>query len=195
MTSIGDSAFAINSLTSVTIPNSVTNIGHYAFAAQSQSLGNGTIYGPSSGYVKDTYINTPYSEFDKVKLPNYISPAVPNLPAPTNINFAAVGTSVTSNTVTATNISSSVPLSVSGGTFRVNGGAWVASANINNGDQVQYRTQVTQYDTTMAVDINFNGQVTTWTIVTQSCFDITNGTITSYSYDCPMNVVIPSVVQ
>ncbi|MFO0763724.1 MAG: leucine-rich repeat protein [Candidatus Gracilibacteria bacterium] len=72
VTNIGRAAFFKNNLTSVTIPNSVTNIGLDAFGVQTNSPGNGTVYGPASGYVKNTYINNPDTQFDKVKLPNYV---------------------------------------------------------------------------------------------------------------------------
>ncbi|MDD3645804.1 MAG: leucine-rich repeat protein [Candidatus Gracilibacteria bacterium] len=67
--SIGDGAFRTNSLTSVTIPSSVTSIGTYAFGEQTNSVGDGTVYGPASW--ENTYINNTNSEFDKDKLINY----------------------------------------------------------------------------------------------------------------------------
>ena len=70
VTSIGDLAFSNNSLTSVTIPNSVTSIGDLAFSAQNSS--NGTVYGPSSGYVKNIYTFNSGDQFDKFNLPNYV---------------------------------------------------------------------------------------------------------------------------
>jgi hypothetical protein len=90
---IGNNAFNTNKLTSVTIPSSVTSIGSYAFqfnkltlvtlsssltsiwvgafSSQTNSSGSGTVYGPSSGYVKNTYTSD-NTVFDKIKLPNYV---------------------------------------------------------------------------------------------------------------------------
>ncbi|MDD2891342.1 MAG: leucine-rich repeat protein [Candidatus Gracilibacteria bacterium] len=72
ITTIGLSAFYNNGLTAITIPSSVTSIGTNAFSNQNTSVGNGTVYGPASGYVFDTYANNTNTEFDKVKLPNYV---------------------------------------------------------------------------------------------------------------------------
>ena len=72
VTSIGYNAFYENKLTSITLPSSLTSIWASAFSVQTNSSGNGTVYGPSSGYVKNTYINNTNIAFDKVKLPNYI---------------------------------------------------------------------------------------------------------------------------
>jgi hypothetical protein len=73
VTNIGERAFQNNELTSVTLPSSITNIGSEAFRDQTNSLGNGTVYGPISGYVYDEYYHAePYYTFDKTKLPNYI---------------------------------------------------------------------------------------------------------------------------
>ena len=72
VTNIGRAAFFKNNLTSVTIPNSVTNIWLDAFGVQTNSPWNGTVYGPASWYVKNTYINNPDTQFDKGKLPNYV---------------------------------------------------------------------------------------------------------------------------
>ena len=57
VTSIGDYAFMSNNLAAVYIPNSIISIGDYVFFNQTNSVGNGTVYGPASGYVKNTYIN------------------------------------------------------------------------------------------------------------------------------------------
>ncbi|MCB9804111.1 leucine-rich repeat protein [Candidatus Peribacteria bacterium] len=72
VTNIGDRAFADNNLTSVTIPSSVLSIGSEAFSYQTNSLGNGTVYGPVSGYIYDEFIADPNYKFDTTKLPNYI---------------------------------------------------------------------------------------------------------------------------
>ncbi|MDD2908093.1 MAG: leucine-rich repeat protein [Candidatus Gracilibacteria bacterium] len=73
VTSIGNNAFSNNKLISVTIPSTVGWITSGSFTSQNGSVGNGTVYGPPSGYVKNTYTNNgPVPYFDKVKLPNYV---------------------------------------------------------------------------------------------------------------------------
>ena len=48
----------------------MTSIGKLAFSAQNSS--NGTVYGPSSGYVKNIYQVNSDDQFDKFNLPNYV---------------------------------------------------------------------------------------------------------------------------
>jgi hypothetical protein len=54
------------------IPSSVTSIGADAFGGQNNSAWNGTVYGPSSGYIKSTYTINSSWQFDKTKLTNYV---------------------------------------------------------------------------------------------------------------------------
>ena len=72
VTSIEISAFYWNKFTSVVIPSSVTSIGADAFGGQNNSAWNGTVYGPSSGYIKSTYTINSSWQFDKTKLTNYV---------------------------------------------------------------------------------------------------------------------------
>ena len=83
----------------------------------------------------------------------------PLLQTPNNITNAPINTDIISNVVTASSISTPVPLTVSGAEFRVNGGSWVTSTNINDGDQLEYKVQVAQYSTTINVEIYFGGQI------------------------------------
>ena len=80
----------------------------------------------------------------------------PLLQTPNNITNAPINTDIISNVVTASSISTPVPLTVSGAEFRVNGGSWVTSANISDGDQVEYKTTVAQDGDRKSVAINFN---------------------------------------
>ena len=86
----------------------------------------------------------------------------PVLQTPNNIINAPLNTDIISDVVTASYISSPVPLSVSGAEFRVNGGSWVTSANINNGDQIEYKTIVTSFDEQKKVDITFFEHTVSW---------------------------------
>ena len=72
VTNIEISAFYWNKFTSVVIPSSVTSIGADAFGGQNNSAWNGTVYGPSSGYIKSTYAINSSWQFDKTKLTNYV---------------------------------------------------------------------------------------------------------------------------
>ncbi|MFO0764418.1 MAG: leucine-rich repeat domain-containing protein [Candidatus Gracilibacteria bacterium] len=68
MATIGSLAFAYNNLTSVTLPNTITHLGVQTFDHQFSDPGTGTIYGPASGYVKNTYGNA----FDMYIFTTYI---------------------------------------------------------------------------------------------------------------------------
>ena len=100
----------------------------------------------------------------------------PFLMSPTNITNAPINTDIISNIVTASDVSTPVYLFVSGISatnislpipsveFRVNGGTWVTSAYISNGDQIEYKTQINHYNASMAISINFGGQISSWNI-------------------------------
>lgn len=65
---MGSLAFAYNSLTSVTLPSTITHLGVKTFDYQFSTPGTGVIYGPASGYVKDTYSDA----FDMYVFTTYI---------------------------------------------------------------------------------------------------------------------------
>lgn len=75
VTSIGEAAFGYVNLQSITIPNSVTSIADSAFLCQPLPFTptNGTVYGPSSGYVKNRYTSNSGYAFDKVCFPHYVN--------------------------------------------------------------------------------------------------------------------------
>lgn len=115
----------------------------------------------------------------------------PTIISPANITNAPINIDIISNVVTASHISSPVLLTVSGAEFRVNGGSWVTSANINNGDQVEYKTVVTQDGERKIAVINFNGVISEWKVDAYSCFSFSSGTITSYNSSCQKDIIIP----
>ncbi|MCB9804664.1 hypothetical protein H6769_03410 [Candidatus Peribacteria bacterium] len=89
----------------------------------------------------------------------------PTLLNPSNVSNAPLNTDIISNIVTASHISSPIPLTVSGAEFRVNGGSWVTSANISDGDQVEYKTFVTQENEEKRITINFNNIQSEWIVL------------------------------
>ena len=120
----------------------------------------------------------------------------PLLQTPNNITNAPINTDIISDVVTASYISSPVPLSVSGAEFRVNGGSWVTSANISNGDQVEYKTVVTQDGERKVAQINFNENISEWIVDAYSCFSFSSGMITGYNeIACGLDVTIPSKIK
>ncbi|WAK02567.1 multiheme c-type cytochrome [Methylobacter sp. YRD-M1] len=80
----------------------------------------------------------------------------------------ALNTAVTSNAVTITGINAPAPVSVSGGSYSINGGAFTSAAgSINNGDSVRVQlTSSSQYSTQTTATLTIGGvqgafQVTT----------------------------------
>ena len=72
ITYIDSQAFANNKLTSITMATSIKNIGDGAFYHQDAPYGSGTIYWPSSGYIKDIYTKNTRGEFDKSIFTQYV---------------------------------------------------------------------------------------------------------------------------
>ena len=124
----------------------------------------------------------------------------PSLPAPNNVIDAPLNTEIISNVVSASNISSPVNISVANGDLRINGGSWVTSGQItSNGDQVEYRTQVTQEGERKLVTINLNGINSQWVVDAYSCFYYSQESygdirIDGYKIGCSENAVIPTVL-
>jgi hypothetical protein len=48
-------------------------------------------------------------------------------------------TYISSNTVLISGITSPSPIAITNGEFRINGGSWITSSNINNGETLQLR--------------------------------------------------------
>lgn len=69
-TFIWEYAFYENQINTITLHEGITYIGGNAFTYQSTA--GGTIYGPASGYVKDTYTDNINNEFDKGVYSAYI---------------------------------------------------------------------------------------------------------------------------
>ena len=131
--------------------------------------------------------------------------------SPTNITNAPINTDIISNIVTASDVSTpvylfvfvrsatNILLPIPSVEFRVNGGTWVTSAYISNGDQIEYKTQINRYNASMAIGINFGEQRSSWNITSSygspslsMPLNITNATI---SADIISNIVTASNIS
>lgn len=88
-----------------------------------------------------------------------------------NVTNAALNTLTTAaNTVTISGINTSAPVSVSGGgspQIRINGGAWVTSGTIANGQTLQLRlTSSGSGSTALTATVNVGGVTDTWSVTT-----------------------------
>lgn len=85
------------------------------------------------------------------------------------VDFPTVGTSATSNIVTPTDTTVGAAWSVTGGTARVNGGAWASSGTINPGDTIQLQvTSSSLYATTVSATLTIGGVSDTWSVTTRN---------------------------
>lgn len=80
----------------------------------------------------------------------------------------ALGTTVTSNIITVTGIEAATPISSTGGTYSINGGAYTSGAGIvNNGDTVTVSlTSASNHSTGTSAVINIGGISDTFTVTT-----------------------------
>lgn len=92
----------------------------------------------------------------------------PNAFSFTDVTSAALSTVYTSNAITVTGINSASPISVTGGEYRINSGAWVtASGTVNVNDTVQVRgTSSSANSTTVNVVLDIGGISDTYSITT-----------------------------
>lgn len=96
------------------------------------------------------------------------SDTTPNAFSFAGVSNAARSTQYTSLPITVSGINAAAPISVSGGQYRVNGGAWVSGTSaVNNGDTVEARgTSSSSYSTAVGVVVTIGGVAGTYSITT-----------------------------
>jgi hypothetical protein len=141
---------------------------------------------------------------------NVVTGAADTSPDP--INFAAqidvpLSTQVSSNTVTITGINAATPISITGGEYRVNAGAFTSTAGTAvNGDQVTLRqTSSASPDTTTNAFMTVGNQGATFSVTTgdttpiQFTFtDVTNAplnTVTTSNSVTIFGITVPTVIS
>jgi hypothetical protein len=82
----------------------------------------------------------------------------------------ALNTSVTSNPITVSGITAAVPVSITGGTYSINGGLYTnAEGNVYNGDSVTVQqTSSESYSTKTDVTLNIGGVTDTFSVTTKA---------------------------
>jgi hypothetical protein len=85
----------------------------------------------------------------------------------------ALSTTVTSNTITVSGINAATPISITGGTYAINGEVYTsASGTVNNGDTVTVQlTSSGSYSTTTNATLTIGGVSDTFSSITQGAPD------------------------
>lgn len=96
------------------------------------------------------------------------SDTTPNAFTFTDVTGAALSTVYTSNAITVAGINAAAVISVTGGEYRINSGAWVTSSGtVNNGDSVQVRrTSSGSVSTAVTVVLTIGGVSDTYSVTT-----------------------------
>jgi hypothetical protein len=165
----------INASTSVSVSGGSYSINDGAFTSASGSVNNGDMVrvqqtsSPSYSTTTDTVLTIGGVQ-DTFSVTTLASSAdtTPDAFGFTAQTDVALNTAVTSNAVTITGIDAPAPVSVSGGSYSINGGAFTsADGSINNGDSVRVQlTSSSQYSTQTTATLTIGGvqgafQVTT----------------------------------
>ena len=81
----------------------------------------------------------------------------------------ALNTTMTSNTITVSGIHAAVPISITGGTYSINGGDYISdSGTVNNGDTVTIQlTSSADFDTTTEATLTIAGVFDTFSVRTR----------------------------
>ena len=117
-----------------------------------------------------------------------VSDTTPNAFTFTDQTGAALSTLIYSNTITISGINAGTAVSVSGGgtpRISINGGAWVASGTITNGQTLRVRlTSSASYDTALTATVNVGGVTDAWVVrTTKDCrFDMSGPSTPNYYY-------------
>ena len=92
----------------------------------------------------------------------------------TDVTGATVSTQYTSNTITVTGIDTASAISITGGTYSINGGGYTASAgSVVNGDQVSVRTTSSgSFSTAVNAALTIGGVSDTYTVTTTAADDV-----------------------
>ena len=83
---------------------------------------------------------------------------------------ATLSTVITSNTITVSGINTAAPISITGGTYAINGGSYTStSGTVNNGNTVTVRVASSgSYSTTTNATLTIGGVSDTFSVTTQS---------------------------
>ena len=179
----------INSASAISVSGGEYSVNGGAWVSSNGSVNNGdsvavrvTSSGSYSTTVNVTLSVGGVSDVFSVTTESAPAPAVDTTPNGftfTDLNGQNRSTLLSSNTITVSGINSASAISVSGGEYSVNGGAWVSSnGSVNNGDSVAVRvTSSGSYSTTVNVTLSVGGVSDVFSVTTESAPVISTPTI------------------
>lgn len=132
------------------------------------------------GGVEDTYTVTTLAE-----------DATPAAFTLTDVTGATVSTAYTSNTITVAEINTTVAISITGGTYSKNGGAFTADAGtVASGDTVAVKaTSSASFETAVDVVLDIGGVTDTYSVTTEA----EDGTPAAFSFSDRTNAALETV--
>jgi len=113
-----------------------------------------------------------------------------------DVTGAALNTLTAASAITIGGINSGSPVSVSGGEVSINGGGWVTSGTITNGQTLAVRlTSSASFSTALTATVNVGGVTDTWSVTSRPANNCTvaagtNWTVTSNTCQAPSAVNI-----
>jgi hypothetical protein len=124
----------------------------------------------SKGYIGTGYDSTPTEYKDFWEYDPSVTNTVPNPFSFTDQTNAALNTTITSNTITVSGIDAAVPISITGGTYSINGGSYTsASGTVSDGNPVKVQlTSSGSYSTTTSATLTIGGISAIFNVTTQA---------------------------
>lgn len=165
----------INSPANISITGGTYSINGGAYTSSSGTILNGqtvTVRVTSSGSFS-TAVNavlTIGGVSDTYSVTTLASDTTPNAFTFTDVTGATISTQYTSNSITVTGINSPAAISITGGTYNVNGGSYTSSSgNVSLNDVVTVRTtSSSSFSTAVNVVLTIGGVSDTYTVTTQA---------------------------
>jgi hypothetical protein len=167
----------VNTATTISITGGTYSIKGRSYTSSSGTVSNGdtvTVQLTSSGNYSTTTNATltigGISDTFSVTTQSATSDMTPDQFTLTDQTNATLSTVITSNTITVSGINTAAPISITGGTYSINGGSYTsASGTVSNSNTVTVKlTSSGNYSTTTNATLTIGGISDTFSVTTQS---------------------------